>query len=266
MILAPVADPVLRAAIRKAALPEEDVFFSRDEVRRAARLGFPRLLVFAPEEGVDPAHFLDPRGEQPAVLALTRPTLQGWEMARRSTGLAVGRIDDSALRLRVLMRDTAGPAVWVDGLLKDVSRVVGRSLPLEFRGLARRVLEYPARYHDLHALADLTGLSRGALKARFRRRGLPSPARYLRWLRILAASHVLRDPLETTLTTSFRLGFASDGNFCRCVQGTAGTTPSRIRTREGRMALLVRFVEECLDTRCLAGWEELRGLFFREAA
>ena len=32
-------------------------------------------------------------------------------------------------------------------------------------------------------------MSRGALKARFRRRDLPSPSTYLRWFRILAVAH-----------------------------------------------------------------------------
>jgi len=61
------------------------------------------------------------------------------------------------------------------------------------RAFGRRILEFPTHYHDLHAKARASHLSRGALKARFRRRGLESPYTYLRWFRMMAVSYLLSD-------------------------------------------------------------------------
>ena len=112
----------------------------------------------------------------------------------------------------------------------------------------------------------MVGLSPGALKARFRRRGLSSPAHYLRWFRLAAGARFLADPRETTLSVSFRLGFTSDGNFCRWVQTTSGLTPSALRAREGPMFLLARLAEECFPGGSVEGWGSLDSLFLREVA
>jgi AraC-like DNA-binding protein len=106
----------------------------------------------------------------------------------------------------------------------------------------------------------------GALKARFRRRGLPSPSRHLRWFRLLAAARVLSDPDETVLSAAYRLGFASDGNFCRWIRATSGLSPSTLRSWNGRLLVLVRLAEECLPEGSLDEWEDLGGLFLREVA
>jgi len=266
MILAPISDATVRAMVRRAALPEEDVFHRISEVGNAMRFGFPRLLVHAPE---DPFVL---NGESAAgrlgipTLAITHATLRSWEAAWRSQGLAVRRIDDSALRLRSLMRGAAGSSGWVDGVFSDLTRLLGRGLPGEFRGFARRVMEYPSRYNSLTAVCRHLDLSPGAVKAHFRRRGLPSPSTYLRWFRLLSARRLLSDATQTTLKVSFRLGFTSDGNFCRWVQAVSGYPPSALRGPEGGVIILSRLASLGFPEGAMEAWGGMGRFFLREVA
>ncbi|MGW8265994.1 MAG: helix-turn-helix domain-containing protein, partial [Longimicrobiales bacterium] len=266
MILAPLADPVLRATVRRAALPEEDVFHRIEEVSQAMRFGFPRLLVYQPEDRFSASSEKEAGKQRIPVLAITGSTLRRWESAWRAQGLASSRIDVSALRLRTLMRAASGSSNWVDWVFADLTLILGRGLPDDFKGFARRVMEYPARYSSLSDLGRFLHPSPGALKARFRRRGLPSPSAYLRWFRVVAAGRLLADPQETTLTSSFRMGFTSDGNFCRWVQATCGYPPSALRGREGRMLVLLRLATEMFPPGAMEAWESLGGVFLREIA
>ena len=266
MILAPIQDRTLRAAVRRAALPEEDVVHRLEDVRQALRFGYPRLLVCQASAQKRLRHELFGGGREVPVLAVSGPTRRQWEMAWEVDGLAVSRIDYSALRLRSLMEKAAGGSDWVEAVFSDLTHTVGRGLPLELRGFSRRILEFPIRYSSLTSLGAAFGLSSGALKARFRRRGLPSPSKYLRWFRLLTAARVLADPDETTLTAAFRLGFASDGNFCRWVRAKSGLTPSSLRDWNGRLLLLVRLAEECIPDGSLERWESLGGIFLRQVA
>jgi AraC-like DNA-binding protein len=266
MILAPVQDRTLRGAVRRAALPEEDVFHRSEDVYQALRIGYPRLLVCQSEDQDRLRRELPLRNREVPILTVSGSVLRSWEIAWEVDGLAVNRIDDSALRLRSLMDQTAAGSEWVEGVFSDLTHTVGRGLPPEFRGFARRVLEFPGRYSSLSSVCDGFGLSPGALKARFHRRGLPSPSRYLRWFRLLTAARILSNPRETTLTASFRLGFASDGNFCRWVRATSGLTPSSFRDWNGRLLLLIRLAEECLPDGSVERWESFGGLFLRQVA
>ena len=266
MILAPIQDRTLRASVRRAALPEEDVFHRPHDVREALQFGYPRLLVCRAEDQRRLRRELPTSELAVPVLALGDPTLRVWEDAWEADGLALSRIDDSALRLRALIEKAAEESSWVEGIYSDLTHTVGRGLPKEFRGFSRRILEFPFRYSRLATLGEVFGLSAGAMKARFRRRGLPSPSRYLRWFRLLTASRVLADPEETTLTASYRLGFASDGNFCRWVRATSGMTPSALRSWNGRLLTLVRMADECLPPSSLDAWESFGGLFLRQVA
>ncbi len=266
MILAPIQDRALRSAVRRAALPEEDVFHRLEDVRQALRIGDPRLLVCRAEDQRKLGGELDWRCLNVPVLAVSGPTLRSWEAAWEVDGLAVTSIDDTALRLRSLMAEVARESDWVEDAFSDLTHIVGRGLPPELRGFCRRILEFPIRYSSLTLLGEAFGLSPGALKARFRRRGLSSPSRYLRWFRLLAAARILGEAEETTLSASSRLGFASDGNFCRWVTATSGLTPSSLRDWNGRLLLLIRLAEECLPPGSLEPWESLGGLFLRRVA
>jgi len=266
MILAPLTDPILRASVRRAALPEEDVFHRMEDVSSAMQFGFPRLLVYQPEDRFSALGEQGSLERKVPVLAITRATLRSWESAWHADGLAMSRIDDSAFRLRALMRTASGSPNWVDGVFADLTLILGRGLPSDFKGFARRVMEYPARYSNLSDLHRFLDPSPGALKARFRRRGLPSPSTYLRWFRVVAAGRLLSDPQQTTLAASFRMGFTSDGNFCRWVQATAGFPPSVLRGREGRMLLLFRLATEGFPAGAMEAWESMGGVFLREIA
>lgn len=265
MVLAFLTDPFLRAVVRRAALPDEDVFWDPDDVLEAARRGFPRLVVTA---DADPHSLGEPGELAPGIPVLTvgEATLRSWRDAHRMVGFAVRRVDDHGRRLRRLMSRTAGPSPWVNGIFRDLASAAGRSLPPSFRGMGRRVLEFPARYRDLGSLARLSGISRGALKARFRRRDLPSPYTYLRWFRVLSSMHLLDAGELTTEEAAHRVGLHSSGNFCRYVVDVSGFSPSELRTWVPRMRILTRFVEECLGPAQIEGWEALEQLFLEEAA
>lgn len=266
MILSCLHDPFLRAALRRAALPEEDVLQDPDEVWEGLQLGFPRLLVYAAREG-DPfvavAERLAPRLPH---LVITEPTLRSWESARRAREIVVGRIEDSAGRLRPLIRGAADRRTPSERLLREMSAACGQRLPPSFRGVARRVLELPGRYSDTSDLAEVADLSGGALKERFRRRGMASPSVHLRWLRVLAVGEILSDPDVTVSEAAHRVGMMSGGSLCRFVQSTVDVRPTDLRSSSGRRGVLVRFVTAHLDRASLAGWEDLDGLFLRGAA
>lgn len=268
MILAFVTDPFLRAVVRRAALPDEDVYWTPADVQEAVRRGFPRLGVRALH---DPHPLGDPRkviGTSVPLLTLAPATLEAWRDSHRLVGFAVRRVDDHGRRLRSLMADAAGSGSgrWVNALFRDLTAAAGRSLPGSLRGMGRRILEFPSRYTDLHAMAELSGISRGALKARFRRRGLPSPYTYLRWFRVLAAVHVLEDGEPTTEEAAYRVGLHSSGNFCRYVQEVSGCTPTELRQPVARIRTLTGFVEECLGPSELEAWEGLHDLFLADVA
>jgi AraC-like DNA-binding protein len=266
MILAPLRDPFLRAAVRRAGLPEEDIFCCPTGVQEALAFGYPRLLVFEPgsltwslERRLASASDLPTLPIDNTILRHLRPSgLHSWDGG--------SMVDDAARRLRALMQEAGARATWVEGFFSDLARITGSSAPLEFRGFARRILEYPIRYSSPRVMGSVAELSPGAMKERFRRRGLPSPALYTRWLRLIAAARVLSEPGVTTLAASFRMGFSSDGNFCRWVQATSGLSPSGLRSGEGRLALLARFSHRCLENRALEKWRSLEGLFLRDVA
>jgi AraC-like DNA-binding protein len=187
-------------------------------------------------------------------------------MERRSHEVPPPRVDYLAGRLRLLVaRDTDGPT-WVDRALADLSRAAGARLPGPLRTVGRRVMEFPLHYADLHGLAVATGMSRGALKARFRRRGLPSPAHYVRWFRVLAAAQLLADRKVTTMDAAHRLGFTTGGNFCRTIKAVSGFTSSDVRSVQGWNRLIVTFAWRALQRDALEQWATLDELFARAAA
>lgn len=260
MIVAYVKDTWLQSAIRRAADPHEDVIFDPVLAALALEVGYPRAVITE-------AHQTPMVGVRPdvAVVELGRETLSRWENERRRGAAGAGRIDHLARCISDELATLPG-ASWIDEALADLGRAAVAPPPGPLRGFARRILEFPAHYTDLHAVADLTGLSRGALKARFRRRGLTSPYTYLRWFRMMACGHVLSDRSVTVARAAHQLGFTSDGNLCRTMVGLTGLRPSELRTVKGWERLLVSFAWTHLSTEELERWEGLSDLFEREAA
>jgi AraC-like DNA-binding protein len=259
MIAVHLADPTLRRAVLRAASPEEDVF---DGVvaREAVEFGAPRLLIL--EEG------LRWRGRRDAcpVLEIGARRMREWESSRVALELPPTRLGHTTERLRALIGATALRGSAVDRTLAELSRAAGVRLPEPLRSFARRVMEFSHRYRSLHPLAEACTTSRGALKARFRRRGLPSPSIYLRWLRILAVADLLADEKITIATSARRLGFTSDGNLCRALRNLTGMTPTELRQAPGRQRLLLTFAAQHLTPEDLEGWATLDDLFARRAA
>jgi AraC-like DNA-binding protein len=260
MIVARCPDPVLRQALRAAADVEEDVITDPALAEEALRWRFARLLVRA--DGPAAAD----RWARVPVLDLDDATLRRWELERRADQSPLARVEFLTRRLSALMARSAADANWVDAALADLSRAAGARLPAPLRAFARRVMEFPTRYTRLHAVARECDLSRGALKARFRRRGLASPSVYLRWFRLMAAAEMLSDRSNTVASAAHRLGFTSPGNMCRTMATLAQLTPTEVRTLRGWNKLLITFAWTHLTPAALDAWAGLDQLFQRRAA
>ena len=266
MIVGFSSDPILRAALRRTAHPEEDVVLDDRLAVQALDQGFPRVVVYVPEDGHPLTRRLAQLDGEIRTLAVTHATLRGWEVDRRGREVPPPRVVHTAERLASLLGPDLHAPTWVDRALADLARAAGARLPVPLRTMGRRVMEFPVHYADLHGLSESTGMSRGALKARFRRRGLPSPSHYVRWFRVLAAAQILSDRSVTTLEAAHRLGFTTGGNFCRTVKSVTGCTSSEIRSVLGWNRLLVTFAWRSLGPGARAAWDTLGDLFEREVA
>ncbi|MEQ1855214.1 MAG: AraC family transcriptional regulator, partial [Longimicrobiales bacterium] len=260
MIAARCNDPLLRRALRAAASVEEDVVTEPELIAEALQWRLARLYVR------DDGFVTSERPARIPVLDLDDATLRRWESERRSAEVPVAKIDFLTRRLRALVEPSAADANWVDAALADLSRAAGARLPLPLRAFARRVMEFPTHYTSLHQVARSCGLSRGALKARFRRRGLASPYDYLRWFRLMAVAEMLSDRSTTVSAAAHRLGFTSAGNLCRAMAALAQLTPTEVRTLHGWNKLLLTFAWNHLTPEALDAWADLDQLFQRRAA
>jgi AraC-like DNA-binding protein len=263
VIIAYVTDPTVRAAVSLAGHPEEDVIVDADVAAEALSGGYPRLVVRS-VDGAWPV--LLPFVPAVPVVTLTEATLARWESERHSSAFPGGRTEWLGGRIALLVERQSSEVTWVDRTLSELGRAAGTPLPPAMRGFARRILEFPPFYHDLHPLADACGLSRGALKARFRRRGLASPSAYLRWFRTMAVAYQLSDRSVTVAQVANRLGFTSDGNLCRAMISLTGLTPTEVRTLKGWNRLLISFAWTYLGSDALEGWRGLEDLFLSRVA
>jgi AraC-like DNA-binding protein len=262
MILAFCSDPLLRAAVRRSAHPEEDVFLEARVALQALDQGFPRVVVYTPEDSQPLARRLGKLESSVHAVAITHATMRAWDAERRmGSDVPPARVDYATNRLAQLLPGREQPASWVDRALSELARAAGARLPAALRTVGRRVMEFPAHYADLHPLAEVTAMSRGALKARFRRRGLDSPSVYVRWFRALAAAHLLADREVTTLQAAHRLGFTTGGNFCRTIRSVTGLSSTEVRGIHGWNRLLVTYAWRYLNPDALEAWETLDDLF-----
>lgn len=261
MILASLSDPFLRKVARHGARPDEDLFWEEHLVLDALDRGFPRLLV----QGPDHAILLHGQVSAP-VLRLDEKTLRSWEKARRDHEIPPRKVEFFGNRLRRAMEASARDVSWIDGTLRDLTRAAAASLPDGFKGMGRRVMEYPARYRTLKPMEKATGLSPGSLKGRFRRRELESPFVYLRWFRSVAVVHGLTRLELSYRQAAYRFGFSGSANLCRFLETTTGLTAAQLTESQGRERLLARFVSRLLDPEALAGWQDLDRVFLRQVA
>lgn len=260
MIVVQVSDPSLRRAVLRAARPEEDVVADARLAVTAIERGFPRLVV---RDGHH--HRPDVPGEV-RVVEVDASTLERWDAKRRAQELPPTRLDHLTDRISEIMQGRSAERSWIDSAMADLTRAAGRRMPLPLRSFARRVLEFPYHYTSLRPLAEACGTTRGALKARFRRRDLASPSVYLRWFRIMAVSEVLSDRSVTVAEAATRLGFTSNGNLCRMIWTVTGMTPTEARSLRGWNRILITFAWSHLSADALEAWTTLDDLFERRIA
>jgi len=260
MIVVQVTDPQIRRAVRRAAHPEEDVIEDARLIPEAVEWGFPRLVVRDHQA---------PRRALPVgipVVELDEGTLRRWEAERRAEPLPTTTVDYTTMRLAAIMRQADGGPTWIDHVLADLARASGQRLPSPLSSFGRRILEFPYVYTSLHPVASACRTTRGALKAKFRRRELDSPSTYLRWFRVLAVASLLSDRSLTVAAAARRLGFTSDGNLCRMLAGVAGMTPTEARQLPGWNRLLLTFTWKHLGSDALEAWASMDDLFERRSA
>ena len=261
MILVIGSDPLLAPAVERAARPDEAVISDPMWVVHAMARGWPRALVS------DARGDAVRRGRSDVPIIHVGPgRIRAWDHARRRLEVPPERIRYAADRVAAMLREASLPVTWVDRLLGDLGRLVGGPLPMPLRAFARHTLELPSRYTDLRDLTETAELSRGALKARFRRRGLDSPFTYLRWFRAMAAAEVLSDPSVTVTAAANRLGFTSGTNMGRMVRVLTGVTPGALRGAGARQSLRVAFVRAHLTRGALRGWAQLEDVCDRSVA
>ena len=175
--------------VRRASLAVEDVFVEPEDIRRALRVGFPRILILGPESEEEVVRLMPRVGPRLPILEVAPQDLQTLRHTKWS--VATRQIDMDPARLRRMVEQVARPMNWVERILRELGQLAGRPLPLELRALVRRVLEFPSLYALTEEVAGRVGLTPGAMKARFRRRGLPSPFAYTVRLRALCACEFL---------------------------------------------------------------------------
>jgi len=265
MIVGYISDPLLRAALLEAGHPEEDVVLSPELADEAVTFGYPRLVVRTATDAVValPPNVVE---REIPVLTLSAATLARWDQERRDRGLPTSRTRWTAQRVAVLLEREAGSISWVDKTLAELGRAAGAPLPTALRSFGRRVMEFPSHYDDLHPLAEACGTTRGALKARFRRKDLPSPYAYLRWFRIMAVANALSDRAQTVAQVASHFGYTSDGNLCRTMRSLTRLTPTEARTLHGWNRLLISFAWTHLGKTALEAWREMDDLFVARVA
>ena len=247
----------------RLAAPDEDVFETDPDGVSALRHAFARCIVretARPE--LEPVRLRDAGPGEPPELVVTAGTLARWRFDHRRGRLGADFAEAVTERLRTAFgTDRAmGPA---ESIFRALERAAGANLPAAFRGMARRVLEYPRHYASLGSLAERVDTTTGALQGRFLRRGLRSPSEHLRWLRVLAVSKGFEDAGLTVAVAAERYGYTSAGNLCRTLQNTAGRTPSELREPVQRVELITRFAQDFLDEEALDAWPDLEDLFHR---
>ena len=261
MIISCVTDEALDQAVRIVSSPDEDVFPARPGASAPIRRAFPRLVVLENDRPVFETVRLGhgPVFDVPTSV-VTTGTLARWRFEHRLSG-GTSVSDWMADRLRPVVAQ-APTIPWIDRIFRGLERAAGVSLPLAFRGLARRLLEYPTYYSSLGAVAHRAGLSAGALQGRFLRRGLRSPSEHLRWLRLLAVAEGLADRELTLGAAADQFGYTSAGNLSRSVQNTTGKMPSELRNPISRLEVQTRFARDYLGRDACRGWVELTDLFW----
>ena len=113
--------------------------------------------------------------------------------------------------------------------------------------------------------AQHAGLTPGAMRARFRRRGLRSPFAYTVRLRTLSACELLARQDVTTSSVAYHMGYSSSGNFCRAFLNLTGLRPSAGATVQGRLAVMTSFVSDLMRPDQLEKWDDIGPLFVRAA-
>ena len=162
----------------------------------------------------------------------------GWSPDLSDTLLAFGRygvrdaVDVSSRDGLCRLRDLVTRAEWV--LANRVAKALEPSLQEaseEMRFFVNYLVRTAPFVGSVTILAAGLRVSQSSLNSRFFRAGLPSPKKYLAYVRLLFAAALLEQPVVSAAQAARRLNYSSPQSFTRHLRGQLGVTVNEFRQR-----------------------------------
>lgn len=162
----------------------------------------------------------------------------GWTPALSDTLLAFGRygvrdaVDVSSRHGLSRLRDLITRAEWE--LANRVAKALEPSLEAaseEMRFFMNYLVRTAPFVSSATTLAAGLRVRQSSLNSRFLRAGLPSPKKYLAWIRLLFAAALLEQPIVSAAQAARRLNYSSPQSFMRHVREQLGVSVSEFRQR-----------------------------------
>jgi AraC-like DNA-binding protein len=253
-VLAAIADPIARRAVREALMPHSHVEICatrREVLDRLRQIDAGAVLTdLQPEHGLSAAQFagrmsaLSPSVPLVAVARVSEGDLRALLPAARAgvSELIVVGVDDPWTVVRRVARSPVFDSCVVDVIAAMRYLVREANWP---------VVEYCIRSSRAGVTvvqwSQEAGIRRNTLLVRLTSAGLPPPARLLSWGRLLIAITLMTDHRWSTDHVATELGFSSSSAFRKSLRRHAGMRPSEARTA-GLAAVLLPFAAT-LDSR-----------------
>lgn len=180
--------------------------------------------------------------------------IEGWTPELPETLLAFGRygvrdaVDVSDRHGLSRLRDLITRTDWEPA--QRVARAFEPSLTEaseEMRFFLNYLVRTASFIGSITILAARLGVSHSSLNSRFLRAGLPSPRKYLVYIRLLFATALLEQPRVTAAHVAHRLNYSSPQSFMRHVRAQLGVSVRDLRQRHSFDALAQRVVFHTLS-------------------
>lgn len=222
------------------------------EIRRSLALYYPWteagfLVVGAEADGAAAREFVRRQPVDLVLCDIKMPVLSGLDFARwvheerralkivflsayRNFDFAHEAIRYGVKRYLVKPPDFAALAACLRGLKEELDResAVRPGIDPVIDAVLGYAAAHPAEA-TLREAARLVGMSPHSLSACFRERTGKTFSRHLTQVRMERASALLRDPGNSVLSVSGKLGYTSPKNFTRAFRAYFGTSPRRFR-------------------------------------
>lgn len=234
LLTSSIAEARLVAAIGSSA--ELEIYRTADELVAAVRRAIVALCVIEICEETGAAHVAAVRvlrNQFPSVPVLaycdapSRSSRLILEVVRAgATGLLIRDLDDSPHMLRDALRQAKHAAI-AERLYRELVPHVRR----EAQPFLRYAVDHAGGPVDVrHAAADL-GIDPATLSDRLSRAGVPSPHKFLMWVRLAVAGEMLCDPGRSAQQVALELDFPSGTALRNLFDRYIGVTTEQIKSR-----------------------------------